>query len=538
MGRRRAETGSAKAAGTVQSGRRGQDDFRGRHYRSAKKPSLWLRITALALSAIMVLGLGTAGLLFYKLQSNVTTAKLNVGVGGSTATKSPVEQSGSLQILIIGTDTRDGANSVYGSADDSTGEGNADVMLLMDISADNSRVSVTSFPRDLMVPIPDCQPEGKGEVVYGAPAGQLNATLRAGPGCTVAAINDITGLTIDHFMLADFTAVKELSTALGGVEVCIDHALNDNPGSGLVLPAGNSWISGEQALQFLRTRHSFGDASDLARIQAQQYFLGSMIRKVKSEGTLTNLPKLYTLADVVTKNLTIDEGLANIPDMIGVATRLAKIDLAQVAFVTVPTTSYVADSNKVQLLEPNAAQYFAALRDGTSLTPTPGAAPAPAPTTAPGTEGVPAEPATTEGQAQTGETPPAAGAATYDKSLQQVTVANASGLAGRTQELLQSLAAAGFTNSWPTGDLPAAQPTTLHFGPDMADVAADVAALFHLPATAVSEDPGITGLQLVVGQDWVSGTEYGTVVVPENIVQSTAEQPAQCLTVNPDMYPR
>ncbi len=544
MGRRRAETGSAKAASTGQGGKRGQGAIMGRHYKSAKKPSLWLRITALALSAIMVLGLGTAGLLFYKLQSNVTTAKLNVGVGGgTTTTKVPVEQTGSLQILIIGTDTRDGANSAYGSESDSTGEGNADVMLLMDISADNSRVSVTSFPRDLMVPIPDCQPEGQGEVVYGSTAGQLNATLRAGPGCTVAAINDVTGLTIDHFMLADFTAVKELSTALGGVEVCIDHELNDNPGSGLVLPAGNSWISGEQALQFLRTRHSFGDASDLSRIQAQQYFLGSMIRKVKSEGTLTNLPKLYTLADVVTKNLTIDEGLANIPDMIAVATRLAKIDLGQVAFVTVPTAAYTGDNNKVQLLEPNAAQYFAALRDGTSLTPEPGAGPTPAPGTDPsagdpGAGGQPVAPAATEGQTVPGETPPEASAVAYDKALQQITVANASGLTGRTQELLASLTTAGFTNSWPTGDLPAVQETTLRYGPDMADVGADVAALFHLPQTALREDPAIIGLQLVVGQDWVSGTEYGTVVVPENIVQSTAEQPAQCLTVNPDMYPR
>ena len=240
-------------------------------------------------------------------------------------------------------------------------------MLLMDISADNSRVSVTSFPRDLMVPIPDCKPAGGGRS-FPALQRAAQCSLGAGPGCTVAAINDITGLTIDHFMLADFTAVKELSNALGGVEVCVDHALYDNHGSMLKLPAGKSLVKGEQALEFLRTRHSFGEASDLDRIKAQQYFLGSMVRKVKSEDTLTNLPKLYNLADVVTKNLTIDEGLANIPAMVGIANRLAKIDLAQVSFVTVPYEAYTADNNRVQLKEPQAGQFFAALRNDKALT--------------------------------------------------------------------------------------------------------------------------------------------------------------------------
>lgn len=509
----------------------------GRHFKPPKKTSLWLRITALTLSAAVVLGAGSAALLFYKLQANVTTAPLNAAVGGKSSNgQLPAEQTGSLQVLVIGTDTRDGANSEYGSAEDSTGEGNADVMLLMDISADNSRVSVTSFPRDLMVPIPDCQPADGGNVVPGSQSGQLNATLQAGPGCTVAAINDVTGLTIDHFMLADFTAVKELSSALGGVEVCIDHALNDNPGSGLVLPAGNSWISGEQALQFLRTRHSFGDASDLSRIQAQQYFLGSMVRKVKSEGTLTNLPKLYTLADVVTKNLTIDESLANIPDMIAVATRMAKIDLGQVAFVTAPTTAYSADTNKVQLLEPDASQFFAALRNGTPLVPEVPETQAPVEDVPSTDTSVPADPGLESPAAPTQD--PTAGSPAYDKALQSISVANASSLVGRTVDLLQVLAADGFTNSWPAGDLPTQPGTQLLYGPDMADVAADVAALFKLPETSLLEDPAIAGLQLVVGSDWVSGTEFGTVVLPKDIVQSTAENAAQCLTVNPDMYPR
>lgn len=524
MGRRRAEKGSPAVPRTSRSRPRTGDEPVGRHFKAPRKAPLWLRITALAMAGVLVLGLGTAGLLIYRLQNNVTTAPLTAGVGNKSSDKPDVD-TGSLQILILGTDTRDGANSQYGTAEDSTGEGQSDVMLLMDISADNSRVSVTSFPRDLIVPIPDCTPAAGGEIVHGSPAGQLNAALAAGPGCTVSAINDITGLTIDHFMLADFTAVKELSTALGGVEVCVDHSVNDFDGSHLVLPAGKSLVAGEQALAFLRTRHSFGDASDLARIQAQQYFLASMVRKVKSEGTLTNLPKLYNLADVVTKNLTIDSNLANIPAMVGIANRLAKIDLANVAFVTVPTEAYVADNNRVQLKEPEAGQFFAALRNDKSLTGTPATTPAATPGT----------PGPSSAAAPTTEAPslPA-----YDKALQSVSVTNASAVVGRSIELLQGLATAGFTNSWQAGDVAAQNKTQLLYGPNMADVAADIAALFKLPATALKEDPAITGINLVVGTDWASGTAYGTVTVPKDIVSSTADQANQCLKVNPDYYPR
>lgn len=527
MGRRRAATGKADSPATPPTPPQGPEEPVGRHFKPTRHAPLWLRIAALTVSAALVLGLGTAALLFFKLQSNVTTSPLNAGVG-SEASRDQLEDTGSLQILILGTDTRAGKNSEYGTADDSAGEGQSDVMLLMDISADNSRVSVTSLPRDLMVPIPNCKSSTTGEVVAGTSSGQLNAALGAGPGCTVAAINDMTGLTIDHFMLADFTAVKELSNALGGVEVCVDHAMYDVDGSFLKLPKGKSLVKGEQALAFLRTRHSFGDSSDLDRIEAQQYFLGSMVRKVKSEGTLTNLPKLYNLADVVTQNLTIDEGLANIPAMIGIANRLAKIDLAQISFVTLPTEPYTADPNRVQLMEPQAGQFFAALRTDKSLTASPTASPS-------GT-GAATSSAASSSAAATGPATTTPAAPVYDKSIQPISVANASAVVGRTVGLLQNLATAGFSSAWQAGDIPAVAETKVLYGPDMADVAADVAALFGIPANAVVSDPTIYGVSLVVGTDWASGTEFGKITVPEDIVASTADQGGECLTVNPLYY--
>ena len=140
----------------------------------------------------------------------------------------------------------------------------------------------------------------------------INAAMaEAGIGCAVDTVNKLTGLEIDHFMMADFNAVKELSNAVGGVEVCISDAVYD-PDSQLRLPKGTSTVQGEQALAFLRTRHAFADGGDLGRIKAQQGFLSSLTRKIKDDGTLSNPAKMLEIADVVTQNLTVDDGLASV----------------------------------------------------------------------------------------------------------------------------------------------------------------------------------------------------------------------------------
>ena len=151
-------------------------------------------------------------------------------------------ENGALDILIIGSDTRKGNNGAYGNDDDRNSEARSDVMMLLQISADRKNVNVLSFPRDLVVSIPKCT-DPKTNKAYEADI-QINESLaRGGPGCTAATISKLTGVHIDHFMLVDFNAVKELSRVVGGVEVCVDNPVNDEY-SGLNLPAGNSKVEG------------------------------------------------------------------------------------------------------------------------------------------------------------------------------------------------------------------------------------------------------------------------------------------------------
>jgi LCP family protein required for cell wall assembly len=426
-----------------------------------------------------------------------------------------------MQILILGSDTRDGKNSEYGTAEDSSGYGQSDVMMLMDISADNKRVNVISFPRDLLVDIPQCKDQ-KTNKVYPARSGVMinEAMAEAGIGCAVDTINKLTGLEVDHFMMADFNAVKELSNTVGGVDVCISDAVYD-PDSRLRLPKGTSSVQGEMALAFLRTRHAFADGGDLGRIKGQQGFLSSLTRKIKDEGTLSDPGKMLRIADVVTQNLTVDEGLASVPSLLTIGNRLKDIDISKVAFVAVPTTPAAQDPNRLEIAEPAGTQLFSALRKDVDLTDPTAPTPTPSPT----------DPATTPPTAAPTETVPPV--PPYDKALQPVTVANGTGVPGRAQEIIQALATGGFTN---TGRLEAkaVAQSVVYYGPDFADVAADVATLLGIPPAQVLPAPAVGGVQVYLGTDFTSGATYGTVALPPDIVNQTAGD-ARCQQANPEL---
>jgi LCP family protein required for cell wall assembly len=477
----------------------------------------WLKVTTAVASILVLGGLAFAGYWYFRLQSNISKAPLSAGTGNSEGVNDSTDR---MQILILGSDTRDGKNSEYGGPEDSSGYGQSDVMMLMDISADNKRVNVISFPRDLLVDIPECKDQ-KTNQVYPARSGVMinEAMAQAGIGCAVDTVNKLTGLEVDHFMMADFNAVKELSNTVGGVDVCISDAVYD-PDSRLRLPKGTSAVQGEMALAFLRARHAFADGGDLGRIAAQQGFLSSLTRKIKDDGTLSDPSKMLRIADVVTQNLTVDEGLASVPSLLTIGNRLKNIDISKVAFVAVPTTPAVLDPNRLQMAEPAGAQLFSALRKDVDLTdPTAPTTPTPSPT-----DSATAPPAPTEtAPAQ----PP------YDKAVQPVTVANGTGVPGRSQEISQVLMAGGFTQLGKLEALAVAQ-TVVYYGPDFADVAADVAALLGIPATQVLPAPAIAGVQVYLGTDFSTGTGYGAVALPEDIVDQTAGD-VVCQQANPDL---
>lgn len=150
-------------------------------------------------------------------------------------------------------------------------------------------------------------------------------------------------------------------------------------------------------------------------------------------------------------------------------------------FITVPTVPAPSDPNRLALDEPAADNFFAALRRSPDLS-QPGPASA-----APETSSAPAAPA-------------------YNKALQPVTVANGTNVASRGAEIGAMVSDAGFTKLSRIPAQPRPQ-TMVYFGAGFADVAADVAALFGLPASSVQQVPGVQGVQLYAGEDFATGSK-------------------------------
>ena len=474
MSSRRAATGGGPLGNsTARAGTSAEPG--GRHLsRRASAGHPVLKGIAALLSLVLVAGVVFGVVQVMRLQGNFDTQPLNLGAGDHA--EQVDAKTDPMQILVLGTDNREGQDS-----------NNSDVMMLVNLSADRSNVTVVSFPRDLLVPLPQCQDPQSGNVYEAMDLGQLNGALgNGGPGCTVAAINELTGLTIDHFMMADFNAVKELSNTLGGVEVCVNQPVND-PLSGLDIPAGVSSVQGEQALAFLRTRHGFGNGGDEGRIRAQQSFLSSMVRKVKGEGTLNNLPKLYSIAETVTKNLTVDEGLAQIPDLVSLGTRLKDVDLGKVAFVTAPVLPYEYDPNRLVLDEEKAQPLFDALVSDKDITASPSAPATTEPGTEPGTED-PAVPA-------------------VDPAAVPVTLVDATGASGRDAAIAEFLLSKGFSQALAGGTAAAQSPATqIFYGYGYEEMALEVARTLNVPDVQVVLSAAYTGVSVEIGADFTSGT--------------------------------
>src|SRR5690606_12225948 len=203
---------------------------------------------------------------------------------------------GGFNILIVGSDSREGQGDEFGDTD---GAELNDVNMLLHVAEDRRSATLVSIPRDLVVPFPECEDGGPAT---GLP--MINTLALGVLNCAVRTVQELTGLTIQFAGIIQFDGVIAMSNAVGGVDVCIDAPIFD-PESGLHLKsAGTHTLQGWSALAFLRTRKGVGDGSDLGRINAQQVFLSSLVRKIKSDGTLGDLGKLWGLARAATEHMT------------------------------------------------------------------------------------------------------------------------------------------------------------------------------------------------------------------------------------------
>ncbi|OIH94647.1 hypothetical protein BIU90_04330 [Curtobacterium sp. MCBA15_001] len=243
-----------------------------------------------------------------------------VDIGGGAST------DGAFNVLAIGADNDPAQGQAYGDRGATLNDSN----VLLHVSADHTQAVAVSFPRDLIVDQPAC---GKESSVTDTPLNQ--AYGRGGMDCVVKTIEHVTGMDVPYAAQVSFAGVIRMSDAVGGVPVCVTDAVDD-PFTGLKLSAGEHTVSGATALAFLRDRHGVGDGSDLSRISSLQQFLSSLLRKVKSEGTLSDPGKLYGLAKSASKNITLSTSLAKPSTMVDMAGAFDGIGLDHITFVQYP----------------------------------------------------------------------------------------------------------------------------------------------------------------------------------------------------------
>ncbi|MGW5040007.1 LCP family glycopolymer transferase [Streptomyces parvulus] len=465
-------------------------------------------------TAFVVLVAGVGGYVYLKhLEGNVSTT--DVGSAGSSSFK----KDEAFNILIIGTDKRTGeGNEGYG---DKGSVGHADTNILLHVSEDRSNATALSIPRDLIVDVPDCetvQEDGTKTIVPGTSNVRFNTSLGESgrdAGCTMRTVKEATGIQPDHFMMADFNAVKTLTTAVGGVDVCVEKAVDD-PKSHLKLPAGESKVEGEQALAFVRTRHAFGNEGDLDRIKVQQQFLGSLMRKMSSSDTLTSPTKLVKLAEAATKALTVDKAIGKVGTLKDMALELKKVPPKNITFTTVPVIDNPAEKVKATVVvnETKGPQVFDMIRNDISFT-----------------------------EVKQKEKKEAAAVAARLKGEQsepsevRVRVMNGGAPAGSAQQELAYLQTdAGVTKSENAGNAPGeVAKTTLEYAPDQADQARALAEILGLsgaamkPGESVTNSQGLPTMTLTLGKDFKGAgvkLDAKSVETPD-LDKSTADQ-KQC----------
>jgi LCP family protein required for cell wall assembly len=307
----------------------------------------WLRKATAGISILILIATSLGGGAVYAINGlgkniiALDTSDLNEQDRPETVVQTDTSAT---NILIMGSDSREGSNGSYGNVDGAR----SDTTLLVHIYEGREAATVVSIPRDSFVEIAGCK------MLNGGTSDPYKTKFNAafaigGPICTVKTVEKLTNVRINNFMVVDFEAFKKVVDAIGGVEVCLtspayDPIISGQGGSGLDLPAGYSTISGEQALAFVRARESLGDGSDLSRIERQQEFIASMVRGMTNKGLLTNPGMIYQVLNAVTSSITTNAEFASITALQDFALSLGSLKPSKINFVTTPY-EMVGDGN-------------------------------------------------------------------------------------------------------------------------------------------------------------------------------------------------
>ncbi len=514
----------AGAGGDARSGnRRGGSRRRprkGTDRKTGKRKALrWVAITM----AVLILGTAGAGYLYYEyLNGNIRGGSRAGGNSGVKKAAPNALGDTPLNILMIGSDDRSNEKNVAlgGGKNDRDRKPLADVQMLLHISADRENASIVSIPRDTVVPIPECKDE-KGTTFPATTNRPINESLqRGGPGCTLTTWENLTGVYVDHWMMVDFAGVVAMADEVGGVPVCVKTGVHDKStrevkgGSGLKLKQGTTEVQGEQALQWLRTRHAFG--SDQNRAKAQHMYMNGMMKKLQSQNAWTDTGRLMGLADTATRALQVSDEIKSVKKLFDLSMQLKNVKIDRLTTATIPTKPYPANPNAwLEMVPASADKMWTMLRDDVAYDKNGGK---PKPTAS-------AKPAV-----------PADAPASYGVTIVNGTDGNGDpAVEGRARTLAETLRGKGFTQADSSAEGGPRKDTVVVYPKADGDKgkanAQAVAVALGLPESAVRIDAKAEDIKLIVGADWREGAVYKRPTHTAGDLPEGADDKADCMDV-------
>ena len=332
------EKGDAEAASL------GADTTSARSAGSAlRRPGRGWRIALLSVLAIfLVLTLATGGLALWVRHSIASGMEFIADPFAGIPTRAPQQkvaagEEPAVNILVLGTDSRTSASD---PSQWKEGAQRTDAIMIVQVSGDRKTVSVMSIPRDSWVEIP-----GHGQ-------GKINAAYSyGGPSLTIHTVENLTGIHIDHFAVANFESFVALTDEIGGVRV---NLKTPQTLAGKELGAGAQVLNGQQALAYTRERSSLPNG-DFDRVKRQQTWMRSIVSRVLTNGTLSSPTALYSFLKTASRTVAVDESFT-LNQMQSLALETRHLHSNDIKFMTVPTagTGTSADGQSIVTLDADA----------------------------------------------------------------------------------------------------------------------------------------------------------------------------------------
>ena len=306
-------------------------DGPGRHRGHRRR---WLFVV---LGAVLMLALGLAGGAWFTVRHAVAGYDHNIERFGDPFAQLPTDQrpasiapTGALNVLLLGSDSRISAGD---PSQWSVGAQRTDAIMLVHVQSDRKAAYVVSIPRDSWVAIP-----GHGTA-------KINAAFSwGGPSLMVRTVESVTGVHVDHVVIADFEGFKQLTDDLGGVDIKIPKATHDERAS---WTAGVHHMTGQQALNYVRQRHNL-PGGDFDRVKRQQTWIKVVVRKLAASGTMANPAALNRALTTLSKSVATDAAFS-MDKISALVSSLGDMDPGELRFLTMPTAGGVTSNGEMDV---------------------------------------------------------------------------------------------------------------------------------------------------------------------------------------------